>query len=309
MPDPIVPVAELAVDPVVPAVEAPDAEDAEWDAAAKEVYPGLEEKDAKKEEDEKTDDKTEEKKDEIKPEDVKPADEAKPADEVKPVEPAATAPSSTAEARATQEAVAQEFDAVKRDVALEVFKDLPLVLKDADGDTINGVDDVMKLIDPRTGESFTEEAATAWYLQVNQQLQKNISDADEQANRITSINISLKDQADRLMREFEPVLKANPDKFGEIWAEFSKTLKVAPGGKVVIDAPVSLYSFAKTALAPYADVAKAQAEAAEAKQKAEKAEKAQSRISRSDIFGTGKLDTMTQEEKEWAQAAKDYFEK
>lgn len=307
MPEPIAP-AEPDVT-VTPPIDQPDAaadaEAAEWDEIAKETYPNLLED--KKKDEEKEPEKT----DPAKPADPENPEAAAPSEEAKtetPADPVAS-PASTADLRATQREMSVEFDAVKKDVALELFKDLPLELKDADGDPIRGVEDVMKLVDPRTGATFTEESAATWYLQAKDGLSKMIQEADEQANRITLANIGLKDDADRLQKEFGEILKANPDAMKTVWSEYSKTLKMSSGGKIVVEAPVSLYSFVKTAISPYATAAKAQAEAAVAKDAADKAARSQQRQSRSDIFGSGKTDTMTDDEKEWADAVREYYGK
>lgn len=313
MPDPIQPTATppeaLTPEPQSPAADQPSADQQEWDEVTKEAYPNLLEE---KSDPEALADKPSAEKPATPADPAVPAEPEAPADpNAPPAEPEAepAAPPTVAEARAIQREIAQDFDAVKRDVALDMFKDLPLELKDADGDPIKSVEDVMKLADPRTGVAFTEEAATAWLLQAQSNLQNSIAEADSQANQITSVNIALKDDADRLQREFGEILKANPDVMKSLWAEFTKTLQVSPSGKVVVNAPVSLYSFVKTALSPYAVAAKAQAEAAAAKEEVEKAKRSQDRASRSDIFGAGKTGNMSKDDEEWAEATKDYYKR
>jgi len=298
-----IPAPEIApTEPQVP-VDGQDAESKEWDEVTKEAYPDLSKKDDSAKDE--VDPPVEEKKDVP----AEPPKEEPPAEKEEDAPEEPTTNPAIAEARATQREIAEEFEAMKRDVAQELFKDLPTELKDADGDPIRGVEDVMKLVDPRTGVAFTEEAATVYLIQAKENLNRIISEAEKQADHITSINIALKDDSDRLQREFGEILKANPDVFPAVWAQYQKTLKLSPSGKMVVEAPVSLYEFTKTAVLPYVNVAKAQQEAAAAKDAAAKAQRSQDRRSRSDIFSNGKIDNLSDDEKEWAEVSKDYFGK
>lgn len=289
--------------PPTPPAEAEDTDAAEWDEAARELYPNLEKKETEtsKEDGQETETTT------TTTTAADPADPKKPEEKPAEGQPSAPAAPDTAQQREIQRQMAAEFESVKKDVAEALFKDLPLELKDADGDPIKGVEDVMKLIDPRTKEPFTEEAATAWLSYHQKALEKAIADADAEANRITTVNIGLKDDSDRLQKDFSDVIKAHPEAMKSLWDQYSKTLTVDQKSGVVLKAPVSLYEFVKTGLSPYADMAKVAAEADAAKKAAEAAANKQNRSSRSDIFGSGKVDNLSDEDKEWAEAAQDYY--
>lgn len=320
MPEPITPIAPVET-PIVPVVESPDVDAEEWDTVTKDLFPQLEEK---KEEIKPEEGKVDDKKEDL------PIDPAPPVDPAKPVEPpvvtppaeepSEVTPSPVAEARATQRQMEEEFNKVKNDVAQDIYKDLPIELKDSDGDPIRSVEDVMKLIDSRTktaenpeGKPFTEEAAVAWFNYHQGELQKSITNADEEANRITNVNITLKDESDKIQKEFATVLKENPETVKKIWDTYAKTLKVSASGKVVLSAPVSLYEFMSNSLTPYVDAAKvkadALAESEAAKKLADEASRKQDRHSRSDIFGPGKTDNMSEDEKEWDEAARNVYGK
>jgi len=320
--------------PAPPVPDAADAADAkEWEDAANDLFPGL--NNAKKEP--------------AKDEPTKPTKDPKapeaPQDQKPPIDPNETAeqkleretkeaadaaneenepPDTTArDTRLAARESAQEVAAYKSDVREKMFADIPTELKDADGDPIKSVDDVVKLMNPQTGAAFTPEEAALWLTSARQQFSENLAATEKQIEQIAEVNIDLKDQSDVILGNFGELLKAMPDVRDAVWAEFSKTLVKDPKTGIIIGAPVSLKNFYTTALKPYAtlaesleateatrvaDAAKATADAAAATAAAEAA-KRQNRADRSDIYGGGKTDTMDEDEKEWAGAAEAVFGK
>lgn len=199
-----------------------------------------------------------------------------------------------------------------------MFADVPQTLVDADGDPINSIEDVMRLINPRTQEAFTEEEAGSWLLSAQQQFNKQIGELDKRIERIAEVNLDIQDQADAATAKYGEYLKANEEERQAIWAEYEKTLVKDPESGIIVDAPISLEWFYDQLLGPKV---KAQAEAtaqaqaaaaataqadAEAKAEADKKKKTE-RADRSDIFGGQQPDTRSDDDKEWDEAEKAVF--
>lgn len=238
------------------------------------------------------------------------------------VEPTSADVAARDSRRAAREARAQ-VDAIAKDVREKMFKDAPTVLQDADGDPITSIQDVMQLINPATigsadhpqGRGFTEEEAGMWFLSAQQKFNQGVADMEKRITQIAEVQADFIDQANTVAYEFGALLKGNEKLRNDLWAEYSKTLVKDPVSGQTIGVPVSMESFYRTALKPYADaeakaddqtaeqarVAKEAADAAEAKKKKE-------REDRSDIFGRGNVDDISDpEEKEWAKAAEVVF--
>lgn len=198
------------------------------------------------------------------------------------------------------------------------------MLADADGDPIRGIDDIMKLVNPRTGQPFTEEQAGMWLLNANQKMRDNITDMATQINEIASTGITMKEESEVIAWQYGELLKAMPDLQKELWADYEKTLVKDPKTGIVTKAPVSLAKFYERALQPYATLAeKLEADAAgtppaagtpaapatpPAPDKgAEAAARAARRADRSDIYGGGKTNDVSDDDKEWGQAAQAVF--
>lgn len=320
---------EVPVEPVVdPAIEAADAaEAAEWDQAGKDLFPELNKEQKKDEQTDTTTTTTQV------PEtstttttivDPNETDEQRTEREAKEAADEAAeaengAPDTTAiSARVAAREAAQAVEAVKSDIRTKMFAEVPQVLQDADGDPIKSIDDVVKLINPRTKEPFTEEEAASWLLSAQQQFNQNLTQVEKQIDQIAEVQVDLKDQADMLTYEYGELLKEMPELQEQLWTEYEKTLVKDEKSGIIIKAPVSLSNFYKLALKPYVDlaaklegdaVAKTEAdEAAAAKATADaEAAKRQKRQDRSDIYGGGKTDTQTEDEKEWGAAAKSVF--
>lgn len=282
-------------------------EDDEWAAAEKQIFPGLKKPKGAKDEPAKPAKTPEEiAADEAAAKDKKPdaepgagddagakdKDPAKNGDE--PDEPAT--PDTTArDARHTAREVAQQTEAMKTDVRSKMFADVPETLQDADGDPIHTIDDVMKLINPRTGETFTEEEAGSWLLSAQQQFNKQLEQVDKAIASIAELNLDIKDQADAVNFKYGAWLKAHPEKRDELWAEFQETLQKDPESGIIVGMPYALEKFYERALAPLvtneAEAARVDEEkkAAEAKAAAEKKaeeekQRQNNRAGRSDIY-------------------------
>lgn len=326
---------------VAPAEDAAaKAEQDEWDAAANEIFPGIKStnKPEKKEEPKKEEDKPGEPakpKEEPKKEEAKPAapvdkkpepkpgasddtkakgDEAAGSDEAEADQP----DTSALDARIAARQQTQAVDAVKADVRKEMFADVPTELRDADGDPIKSIEDVTKLINPRTQKPFTDEEAGMWLLSAQQQFNTNLANIDKQVEQIAEVNMDLKDQADMVNYRYGALLKEMPELRDKLWARYQNTLVKDPKSGIITKAPVSLEEFYETALEPYAvmgrdaeakeTAAKAASDKAAADAKAaEEAKKIKTRQDRSDIFGGGKVDDMSDEDKEWNAAATAVF--
>lgn len=219
--------------------------------------------------------------------------------------------SDTRTTKQTVRDAAREVETVAKDVREKMFADTPQQLQDADGDPIKGIEDVMKLLNPRTGEAFTEEEASMWLLSAQQQFNQNLANTDKQINQIAEVNVDLKDEADNINYQYGALLKEMPDLRDQLWAEYSKTLVQDPNSGIITNKPVSLERFYEIALQPYIKLAESLEATEKAKTDAEKAEadakRTRTRVDRSDIFGRGKVDDMDAEEKEWATAAADYY--
>lgn len=288
-----------APDPSINPVEAED--DKEWEEATKEQYPGLKSEDA--------------------PAD-KPAEAptnpdpnaAKVEDLNKPAEPAAPAVDRNAlDVRMTQRQMAEEAEAIRLDVRDKMFPEEEI--KDAQGNPIKSADELMQYEDPRTpGEKFTKEAAEeAWQVHMRTQQQQR-AEQDKQVEQIASVNLALKDEADMVKDQYGAFLDANPGVKKEIFDLYQNTLVVDPKTGIVTKAPVSLLKFYNTAMKPYIHAAqefqKAQqqmSQQAEQAKQQEEEKRRQTRADRSDVFSAGKTDTMSEEDKEWSEAATAVF--
>lgn len=219
------------------------------------------------------------------------------------------------ETRQTQRELARQEQEMKEDIRKELFSDVQTQLLDSDGDPIETIEDVQKLKNPNTGKAFTEDEAAAWLLKAQQNIAKTNQETEAKVERIASVNLDLMDQADAVKAKYGALLKSMPDIAKEIVTEFNASLKTDPKTGYILEAPLNMEKFFDLALKPYALQAQ-QLQALDkqerdriAKEEAEKKEnkKKQTRQDRSDIYGGGKVETMDDEEKEWADAAKRYY--
>lgn len=322
---PAAPVETPAASPVVtpPANSEQQAEDKEWDDAANDLFPGIKgaKKEPKNEPAKPGEDPAATKTPQVDPNETpeqKAERESKEAADEAAKQEAESANSSVRDSRLAARQTAQELKTIQGDVREKMFAEVPKVLQDADGDPIRSIEDVMGLINPRTGAAFTEEEAATWLLGAQQQFTKNLTDMETQINEIAELNLDIKDQADVISNEYGELLKALPQLRTQIWSEFEKTLVKDEKTGIITKAPVSLQGFYKTALEPYAALArKLEADemdkAATAAQDgtdnaaAQETARRQQRADRSDIYAGGKTDTTDPEDKEWGEAATAVF--
>lgn len=341
---PVAPVAPVAPEaPTVtpqtttaPEPSADELDDNEWEDAQDEIYPGIK---AAKKKDSKQDDpnKPEKTAEEIAAEEAAKKDPAANAEETdaekverESREAAAQndgKPNAAArDARIAARESAQQVEKMQSDVREKMFADLPTTLQDADGDPINGIEDVQKLINPRTQEPFTEEEAGMWLLSAQQKFNESLVSAEKQIEKVANVNMDLKDQADRVTEKYGKMLAAKPELRDKLWLRFEKTLVKDGKSELITDMPFPLEEFYDTALEPYLEIEKQavspvapvvpgetaptaeEKAAADAKAKKEADEaKQQRRADRSDIYAPNNAPQPDDEEKEWGEAAKEVF--
>lgn len=310
-----------------------DAEDQEWDAAlngfltdkSAEMPDSKDyDADAGKEELEKGDSEDDSEKDDSKKTDEEGDEEGQNNSERESTEDDTNR--SIREQRAAHREIAADEEAMREDVIKTLYPDMDDTLRDADGDPIRSIDDAMKLLDPRTGEPFTEEAAAQFLIAAQGQLSRQNEENRKEAERVAQINIDLRDAADDIREKYGDLLNHKPEgseaTLGQlIMSEYRKTLKTHEGTDVIVEAPVSIKTFFDTVMAPYAQMTSQQkaeqtaqeAAKTEAESKAEKLEKEnrrlRTRFDRDDIFSrdSDRDDSMSQEDKEWAQAVKEVY--
>lgn len=212
--------------------------------------------------------------------------------------------------RVAQREAAAQLEQTKSDIREKMFADVPTQLTDADGDPIKSVEDVMKLINPRTGEAFTEEEAGMWLISAQQQFNQNLASVEKQIEQIAETTIDVKDQADSINYKYGELLKEHTDIRDELWAEFSKTFEIDKSTGIILKAPVNMEKFYDTALKPYVQLAQQLERDEQARQQQEAEQKRQqSRSDRSDIYGPTQKGRTDPDDDEWAAAAKSYYGK
>lgn len=174
-------------------------------------------------------------------------------------------------------------------------------LRDKDGDPIKGIDDVMNLVDPRTGENFTEEAAGRWLLENQQALNRQIEELEASAERVAEVNVNLKNDAHRVVDKYGDILTKNPDIAAEAKKLYEQTLRKDPKSGITLEAPVDLIGFYDVFLKPYTNQpAPAPAPAPEPEQPKANPD------DRADLPPTNGNDNLSKEDREWENIAKDY---
>jgi hypothetical protein len=309
--------------PAAPELTEEQQSDAEWDAAADELFPGI--KKAQEDEDEQA--KSGKTAEEIEADKVaatkadagKDPAEAGEADDAADSEEDEQAEPDGATARLTAREEAAQLEQVKSEIREKLFPDTPTKLIAGDGTILDSVDKVMQYVNPATGEAYTRDEATLWLAQSERALEKSVADMNEQVNQITETQLDLKDQADVVNYGYGELLRAMPELRAKLWGEYEKSLTRDPKSGIIVKAPMSLQNFYETALEPYAELGRkldagdltppAPAPDPVVAQRAEAAEKARRRSDRSDIYGPGKVNTATDDEKEWGAAAEAVFGK
>lgn len=217
-----------------------------------------------------------------------------------------------------------ELDADRKelatDVRKEMFSDVPTRLEDADGDPIETIADVMRLTNPRTGKPFTAEEASQWLMQATRHVEKQQEATQKQVDEIVDVNLRIKQEADSVKSKYGQLLAHMPKLRARVWAQYKATLQTHEGSDIITKAPISMEDFYDTILAPYqrqvedmkknAEVDKQKQEENEKRKKEAEEKKKRSQGDREDVFSTRtKIEDISDpEEKEWAQAAKEYYE-
>lgn len=322
---------------LTPEEAAAKAEDDGWSEAAKQQYPELAEKDKQEPKDGKP---KPEKDGEAKKEGAETPGEKKPDEVAGDGDDAATkgeadTPKDAATIErenriATRDRI-EQTKAVVKDVREKMFSDMRTELTDADGDPIHTIDDVMKLLNPDTGEAFTEEQAAVWLLREQQKFNQQFAKTERQIEEIADLQLSIKAESDYITGKYGDLLKGEkPGELSELgkrlWAKFELTLVRDEKSGVITKMPLSLEEFYEEALEPRmaaqaaaatpaapvvpgtpADPAAAAQAATEAKEAAERARQ-QSRADRSDIYAVPPTEGTTDPvEKEWEAAHKAYY--
>lgn len=346
---PVTPAEPAApVEPVAPdggaeptAEEAAQAtEDKEWEDATDEIFPGL--KKTTKKEEEKPDEpaKSEEKPqegaaDEAAATDKKPETEQGAGDEAAAKTGDGTggeeepgdgegdgegeSPDTAAlDARRAERAYKQDLENIKTDVRKKLYGEVPGEMRDAQGDPITSIEDVMQLVNPRTGDAFTREEAAEWFMSAQSQFNRNQDRINKEVEKIADLHMDLWDQTQVINNRYGALLREMPDVRDKAWKAFNKTLIKDEKTGVITDITIPLEEFYEDYLEPYAELGraaeKAQKEdeaatkaAEEARKKQEEEERQRKRADRSDIYGGTDKDNQDPEDKEWDQAATAVF--
>lgn len=201
-----------------------------------------------------------------------------------------------------------QVDAFKKEVAETLYPEgIDRQLRDSDGDPITGIDDLTKLINPRTGELFTDEEAGSWLLSAQQKLNKDVEQVERFIEQVAEVNVNVKSGAERVAEKYGEILRADDKLRLRLIAAYDKTLVKDPKTGVTINNPIDVEEFFDMALEGRIIDKAAADEAAEKAAKEKKAKEAKDGQSdRSDLKPNGKSDNLDPEDKEWAQAIKEY---
>ncbi len=220
-----------------------------------------------KEEEKKDDKPAEETKEEEKTDDTKPAEE-KPADdtasneESKPAEEdnrPLTREDIRAAMREEQQALAQA-STQRQSTAGQIRAELKEALKlDStfttvsldDGTPINSVSQLTQVINPETQEPYTREEAAQLLLEAQQIVRDNLADYDRRVDELTDLNLTFKEEADRVDALYGDILEAFPDVAKDLMDAYKKTFQTNEDGTYVTNVPISPLEFYGPALRPY----------------------------------------------------------
>lgn len=202
------------------------------------------------------------------------------------------------------------LEAFKKEVTETLYPEgLDRQLRDSDGDPITGIDDLTKLINPRTNELFTDEEAGAWLLQAQQKLNQDIERVEAFIEQVAETNVTVKSGAERVAEKYGAILQADDALRKSLIVAYDKTLVKDPKTGVTISAPLTPEEFFDPILGPRLNqkIEDDQAAAAAAKAKADEDAK-NAQADRGDLRPNGKGDNIDPEDKEWAEAYKAYEE-
>jgi hypothetical protein len=203
-----------------------------------------------------------------------------------------------------------QVEALKREVAETLYPEgIDRQLRDSDGDPITGIDDLTNLINPKTGDLFTEEEAGTWLLSAQQKLNQDIETVEKFIENVAEVNANITENAQRVAAKYGDILSADDKLRERLIQAYDKTLVKDPKTGVTLNAPVDVMEFFDIALeSKLADkIVADQAAAEKAKADAAKAAK-DGQSDRGDLKPSGKGDNIDPADKEWAQAYKEYEE-
>lgn len=198
------------------------------------------------------------------------------------------------------------------------------MLADKDGDPIRDMNDLMQRVNPNTGKPFTEEQAGMYLLTAQQRMRDNVAAMQNRVDEIASTGLTMREESEVVAWEYGELLKAMPELQKDLWDEYKRTLVTDPKTGIVTKAPSSLKKFYEIALEPYAELGRRlEAQGAQTPapgtsttppatnpkkdQQAAQEKRQQARQDRSDIYGGGKVDDATDDDKEWGAAAQAVF--
>lgn len=208
-------------------------------------------------------------------------------------EPATTGPLSKEDIRAILREEAQtreETTAERQSFAGQVRNELKEALKlDSDyttvkledGTVIESVSQLTNIINPETNENYTREEAAQMLLQAQQTISENIQAVERRVDQLTDLNVSFKEEADRVQELYGDLLKEMPEVAEDLLKAYQKTFTVDKDNGFVTNITISPLEFYGAALKPYQTQANQLAEqrraeeAAAAKAKAEAEAKAE----------------------------------
>lgn len=183
-------------------------------------------------------------------------------------------------------------------------------LRDSDGDPITGIEDLTKLINPKTGELFSSEEAGAWLLSAQQRLNADIEKMEKYAESAAETRLALEEGSNRVAELYGELLNTLPQETAEkILANYQSSLVRDPNTGVIISAPVDVVDYYSVIMEPLLLQQQAQAEAAtkaekEAATKAAKTEQSE----RGDLERKGSAEPpLSEDESGWDKALKSYY--
>lgn len=190
-----------------------------------------------------------------------------------------------------------QVEAVKKEAMEKLYPNgVDRQLRDSDGDPITGIDDLTKLINPKTNDYFTEEEAGRWLLENQQRLNREVEQVERYVEKVAEVNVNLTEGAKRVHDKYADILKDEPTR-RRILGAYERTLVRDPETNVVINAPVDIEEFFDIAL---------ESRVAPPPEPAPKPKPAPTE--RGDFKPKGQPNQMNQEDKEWALAYKEYEE-
>lgn len=250
--------------------------------------------------------------------------ESEESSEAEALEPAAEEAPEKRDTRDEIKAALREVELEKkgRESGLDTLKDEVLeglypegidrTLRDADGDPINGLQDLTGfdpqtgkqvgsgLVNPLTGEVFTEDEAGRYIMRGQQQLNEQVQKMEDQAYQMAEVQLNLKESSDRVEKEFGPILDKLPAEMTKRIADaYIATLRKDHKSGLVMEAPLDAYEFYQIALGPMRDLATAPpAPAPKPAPKPAPADK----DDRADLGRRGTPEKQTTDDKEWNDA-------